>query len=54
MSKLLLVIILLFSTPATANVWGHCETCSLPKPSENYTERQKILRGMIDKKKYTT
>ena len=54
MSKLLLVIILLFSTPATANVWGHCETCSFPKPSENYTERQKILRGMIDKKKYTT
>lgn len=54
MPNLLVIFILLFSTPAYANVWGHCETCNLPKPSENYTERQKILRGMIDKKKYTT
>ena len=54
MLNLLVIFILLFSTPAYANVWGHCETRNLPKPSENYTERQKILRGMIDKKKYTT
>ena len=44
---------LLSTTPVNAKVWGHCETCNLPKPSENYTERQKILRGMIDKKKKT-
>ena len=54
MIKLLIIMTLLSTTPVTAKVWGHCETCNLPKPSENYTERQKILRGMIDKKKYTT
>ena len=54
MIKLLIIITLLSTTPVNAKVWGHCETCNLPKPSENYTERQKIQRGMIDKKKYTT
>ena len=54
MPKLLIIFALLFNTPAAANIWGHCETCNLPKPSENYTERQKIQKGIIDKKKYTT
>tara|TARA_B100002019_G_C21068159_1_gene497604 strand:- start:381 stop:737 length:357 start_codon:yes stop_codon:yes gene_type:complete len=54
MIKLTIAMILLFSAPAVANIWGNCETCNLPKPSENYTDRQKILKGLKDKKIYTT
>ena len=54
MPWLLIIFGLLFTTPLSANIWGHCETCSLPKPSENYTDRQKILKGLKDKKIYTT
>ncbi len=44
----------MFSTPVTADIWGHCETCNLPKPSENWTQEQKYRKGLIDRKKYTT
>ena len=54
MPWLLIIFGLLFSTPVAGEIYGHCETCNLPKPSENYTDRQKILKGLIDKKKYTT
>ena len=54
MLKLIIVMTLLSSTPVTADIWGHCETCSLPKPSENWTQEQKYRRGLIDRKKYTT
>jgi len=54
MIKILIIMTLLSSTSVNAKIWGHCETCNLPKPSENYTDRQKILRGMTEEKKYTT
>lgn len=54
MIKLLVIFALLINTPVVAKIWGNCETCNLPKPSENYTDRQKILKGLKDKKIYTT
>ena len=56
--KLLVAIVLItISTPVNAqpdNIYGNCQSCNLPKPSEDYTTRQKILKGMIKEKKYTT
>ena len=37
-----------------SNIFGNCQSCNLPKPSENWTQRQKEERGLIPKKKYTT
>ena len=55
MTKLIVVLTtILFTTPVFADIWGNCYTCNLPKPSENWTQRQKIERGLIPNKKYTT
>ena len=55
MKKLIVVLTtILFTTPVFADIWGNCYTCNLPKPSENWTQRQKIERGLIPNKKYTT
>ena len=57
MFKILLVFITM-STVAYAgqpsNIIGNCQSCNLPKPSENWSQRQKQERGMIPTKKYTT
>ncbi len=57
MNLLVAIVLITISTPVNAqpdNIYGNCQSCNLPKPSEDYTTRQKILKGMIKEKKYTT
>ena len=57
MNLLVASVLITISTPVNAqpdNIYGNCQSCNLPKPSEDYTTRQKILKGMIKEKKYTT
>ena len=55
MTKFIVVLTtILFTTPVFADIWGNCYTCNLPKPSENWTQDQKVRKGLIDRKKYTT
>jgi len=51
------IVFIALSTTAISqpsNIYGNCQSCNLPKPSENWTQRQKEERGMVKKKKYTT
>ena len=55
MAKIIVVITtILFTTPVFADIWGYCFTCDQPKSSENWTQQQKLRKGLIDNKKYTT
>ena len=55
MTKLIVVLTtILFTTPVFADIWGYCFTCDQPKSSENWTQQQKLRKGLIDNKKYTT
>ena len=55
MLKLIVVVAtMLYTTPVFGDIWGYCFTCDLPKPSQNWTHEQKLRRGIIDNKKYTT
>ena len=57
MISLFAIVFITMSTIAVSqpkNIIGNCYTCNLPKPSENWTQRQKQERGMIPTKKYTT
>ena len=57
MISLFAIVFITMSTIAVSqpkNIIGNCHTCNLPKPSENWTQRQKQERGMIPTKKYTT
>ena len=57
MNLLVAFLFMIIATPVNAqpeNIIGNCQSCNLPKPSENYTTRQKILKGITKEKKYTT
>ena len=57
MTSLIAIVFITISSIANAqpsNIYGNCQSCNLPKPSENWTQRQKQERGLIPKKKYTT
>ena len=57
MNLLVAFLFITIATPLNAqpeNIIGNCQSCNLPKPSENYTTRQKILKGITKEKKYTT
>ena len=57
MINFILVFVFSFSTIAFSqpdNIYGSCQSCSLKKPSEDYTTRQKIQQGIIVPQKYTT
>ena len=57
MISFIAIVFITISTIAVSqpkNIIGNCYTCNLPKPSENWTQRQKQERGMIPTKKYTT
>lgn len=54
---LLTIVLITFTSLAFAqpkNIIGNCQSCNLTKPSQDYNTRQKIQRGMIEEKKYTT
>ena len=54
MNLLVASVLITISTPVNAqpdNIYGNCQSCNLPKPSEDYTTRQKILKGIIKEKK---
>tara|TARA_Y100001938_G_C7742866_1_gene260184 strand:- start:39 stop:401 length:363 start_codon:yes stop_codon:yes gene_type:complete len=57
LTSLVAIVFMTISSIANAqpsNIYGNCQSCNLPKPSENWSQRQKQERGMIPTKKYTT